>query len=108
MVFETKKMVTKLTLQANYHRARKQLAQKLRNKKVPPTDIMQTGGHKNVRLLFLNYSSVTEDQQRKYSQILNSNNRAVHHPMSGSMSKMNPQIDQNTSTENFNLQVSEV
>lgn len=86
--------------------SKKHLVQKLRNEKVPPTMIMQISGHKNV-LSVLNYSSITEDQQRKYSQILKSNNRAVYHPKSSSVPKMNPQIDQNTSTEDFNLQVSE-
>ncbi|XP_061174899.1 uncharacterized protein KIAA1958 homolog [Saccostrea echinata] len=87
------------------HSARKHLIQKLRDENVPPTDIMQISGHKNVQSV-LNYSSITENQQRKYSHILSSTSVD---PRPNPTCTSNPQFIQNNATENFNLdlQVSE-
>lgn len=54
------------------HSARKRLVQKLNDKEVPPTHIMQISGHKNVQSLN-NYSSLSHNQQRRISDILSTN-----------------------------------
>ena len=51
------------------HSVRKHLVQKLRSANIPPTEIMAITGHKNVQSL-INYSSITDDQQKRCSNIL--------------------------------------
>ena len=65
------------------HSARKHLVQKLRDANVPPTDIMQISGHKNVQSI-INYSSISETQQKCYSNML-----ATHHEKENPV-KLNP------------------
>ncbi|KAL5018504.1 hypothetical protein ScPMuIL_004226, partial [Solemya velum] len=55
------------------HSARKTLIQKLRSENVPPTDIIQITGHKQIQSI-LNYSNITEEQHKTYSNILNDAN----------------------------------
>ena len=57
------------------HSARKHLVQKLRDENVPPTDIMQISGHRNVQSV-LNYSSIAEKQQKTYSHLLSNNRKS--------------------------------
>ena len=49
--------------------ARKRFMKKLNDNNVPPTHIMQISGHKNVQSLN-NYSALSENQQRRISNIL--------------------------------------
>lgn len=70
-VLDTKKQ--KLT----NHSMRKHFIQKLRSDNVPPTDIMQLSGHKNIKYI-LNYSSVTENRHKVYSHILNGGRIKTH------------------------------
>ncbi|RUA04261.1 MAG: hypothetical protein DSY43_06765 [Gammaproteobacteria bacterium] len=51
------------------HSGRKRMIQKLNDRGVPPTHIMQISGHKNVQSLN-NYSNLSERQQRNISDIL--------------------------------------
>ena len=51
------------------HSARKRMIQKLREQNVPPTQIMQVSGHKNVQSIN-NYSCLSVQQQRDISNIL--------------------------------------
>ena len=51
------------------HSVRKRMIQKLNDKDVPPTHIMQISGHRNIQSLN-NYSSLSENQQRSISNIL--------------------------------------
>ena len=51
------------------HSARKHLVQKLRDNNVPPTDIMQITGHKNIQSV-MNYSTISHANQKKCSNIL--------------------------------------
>lgn len=53
------------------HSARKHLVQKLRDENVPPTDIMQITGHRNVQSI-INYSSISEEKQKMCSRLLSS------------------------------------
>ena len=62
------------------HSTRKHLVQKLREHNVPPTDIMAITGHKNVQSI-INYSCVSEEQQKKCSNIL-----ACHTPRANNIS----------------------
>lgn len=76
------------------HSTRKTLVQKLRSENVPVTDVMQISGHKNVQSV-LNYSSITEDQQRIYSNILSDT-----HQNNGNLNESFSQ--QGSRTENIN------
>jgi hypothetical protein len=49
--------------------SRKYLIQKLRDKNIPPTDIMQISGHKNIQSIN-SYSNITDKQQQTYSNHL--------------------------------------
>ena len=51
------------------HSARKHLVQKLNNNEIPPTQIMQITGHRNVNSVN-NYSSLSDKQKEKISGIL--------------------------------------
>ena len=51
------------------HSARKHLVQKLDDNKIPPTQIMQITGHRNVNSVN-NYSSLSDKQKEKISSIL--------------------------------------
>ena len=51
------------------HSARKHLVQKLNDKEIPPTQIMQITGHRNVNSVN-NYSSLSDKQKEKISSIL--------------------------------------
>lgn len=51
------------------HSARKHLVQKLRDNNIPPTDIMQMTGHRNVQSV-INYSSISDKRQLECSAIL--------------------------------------
>ena len=51
------------------HSARKHLVQKLSDNNVPPTEIMQITGHKNVQSVN-NYSSLNENKHKQISRIL--------------------------------------
>lgn len=68
-----KTMATKAGLEVNKkltnHSARKHLVQKLRDSNIPPTDIMQITGHKNVQSI-INYSSISEETHKNCSNIL--------------------------------------
>lgn len=67
-----KRMTTQAGLQgARYtnHSARKFLLQTLSKNNVPPTQIMQISGHKNVQSV-RNYSHITEDQHKSCSFLL--------------------------------------
>ncbi|XP_033731021.1 uncharacterized protein KIAA1958 homolog [Pecten maximus] len=70
------------------HSARKHLVQKLRDANVPPTDIMQISGHKNVQSI-INYSSISETQQRSYSNML------ATHRETGNPVNLNPSSEMN-------------
>lgn len=51
------------------HIGRKTMMQTLLNNEIPPTDIIQLSGHKNLQSV-TNYSTVSENQQKKMSQAL--------------------------------------
>ena len=51
------------------HSARKYMIQTLNDKEIPPTQIMQISGHKNVQSI-TNYSNVNMGQQKRMSNIL--------------------------------------
>ena len=53
------------------HSARKTLVQKLQDNNIPPTQIVQITGHKNLQSVN-NYSSLREQQQQDISSILSS------------------------------------
>ena len=53
------------------HSARKTLVQKLQDNDIPPTQIVQIAGHKNLKSVN-NYSSLREQQQQDISSILSS------------------------------------
>ena len=53
------------------HSARKHLVQKLRDANIPPTEIMQITGHKNVQSV-INYSSISKENQKRCSSIMSS------------------------------------
>ena len=53
------------------HSARKTLVQKLQDHDIPPTQIVQITGHKNLQSV-INYSSLREQQQQDISSILSS------------------------------------
>lgn len=55
------------------HSARKHLVQKLSDNNVPPTEIMQITGHKNVQSVN-NYSSLNENKHKQISNILSNQN----------------------------------
>ena len=55
------------------HSARKLLVQKLRDNNIPPTEIMQITGHKNIQSV-LNYSSISLENQKRCSNILANTN----------------------------------
>lgn len=55
------------------HSARKHLVQKLSDNNVPPTEIMQITGHKNVQSVN-NYSSLNENKHKQISRILSNQN----------------------------------
>ena len=63
------------------HSARKGLLQKFVDKNVPPTDIIQISGHKNVQSI-LNYSHISNETHKQMSNILYS-----HHVASTSASR---------------------
>ena len=52
---------------------RKYCVQKLREKNIAPTDIMQVTGHKNVNSIN-NYSEITLQKQKEMSEILSTTN----------------------------------
>ena len=52
---------------------RKYCVQKLREKNIAPTDIMQVTGHKNVNYIN-NYSEITLQKQKEMSEILSTTN----------------------------------
>lgn len=62
-----KKMAADASLDPNRrltnHSARKYLVKKLRDSGIPPTDIMQISGHKNIQSV-MNYSSVSESARK--------------------------------------------
>lgn len=72
------------------HSARKRMIQKLNDEEVPPTHIMQISGHKNVQSLN-NYSSLSENQQRRISGILS--NSSLESPV-----EVNSEVRCSTST----------
>jgi site-specific recombinase XerD len=51
------------------HSGRKTMMQTLTNNDIPPTDIVQLSGHKNLQSV-TNYSTVTQNQQKRMSQAL--------------------------------------
>ncbi|XP_029643456.1 uncharacterized protein LOC115217879 [Octopus sinensis] len=55
------------------HSARKYLVQKLADQNIPPTEIMQISGHRNVQSIN-SYSNISMDRHRAISNILSSNN----------------------------------
>ena len=55
------------------HNTRKYCVQKLREKNIAPTDIMQVTGHKNVNSIN-NYSEITLQKQKEMSEILSTTN----------------------------------
>ena len=59
-----------------YHSGRKTLVQKLQDNDVPPNQIVQIAGHKNLQLIN-NYSSLRERQMENISKILSSPPNAV-------------------------------
>ena len=59
-----------------YHSGRKTLVQKLQDNDVPPNQIVQIVGHKNLQLIN-NYSSLRERQMGNISKILSSPPNAV-------------------------------
>ena len=66
-----KRMAEKAGLGPNIsnHSGRKTMMQTLTNNDVPPTDIVQLSGHKNLQSV-TNYSTVTQNQQMKMSRAL--------------------------------------
>ena len=56
------------------HSARKTLVQTLQDRNVPPTQIIQVTGHKNLQSVN-NYSTLREKQQEDISTILSSRGR---------------------------------
>ena len=66
-----KTMALKTGLGQNFknHRSRKTMIQTLVNNDVPPTDIMQLSGHKNVQSI-TSYSTVSQKQQLNMSHTL--------------------------------------
>ncbi|XP_060554752.1 uncharacterized protein KIAA1958-like [Ruditapes philippinarum] len=54
------------------HSARKYLVQKLNDSNIPPNQIMQISGHKNIASIN-NYSHINQNQHRQISDILHSN-----------------------------------
>lgn len=79
------------------HSARKRMVQKLNDEGVPPTQIMQISGHKNVQSLN-NYCTLSENQQRRISNILTD----AHHSESTSTVAESSQ-HRITSTPNSNF-----
>nr|XP_006811835.1 PREDICTED: zinc finger MYM-type protein 4-like [Saccoglossus kowalevskii] len=57
------------------HSARKHLIQKLSDQNIPPTQIMQISGHRNIQSVNA-YSTISENQHRETSGILN--NQSSH------------------------------
>lgn len=66
------------------HSARKHLVQKLRDSDIPPTEIMQISGHKNLQSI-LNYSRISESKQKQCSNLLST--------VSSSQNSANPSND---------------
>ena len=80
-----KTMAQKAGLGPNFkdHSGRKTMIQTLVNNDVPPTDIMQRSGHKNVQSI-TSYSTVSQKQQLKMSHTLTGLSSAERTPQSGS------------------------
>ena len=60
------------------HSASKYLTQKLNDNNIPPNQIMQISGHKNIASIN-NYSHINSYQHRQISQILHSNSNDKRH-----------------------------
>ena len=60
------------------HSTRKYLIQKLNDNNIPPNQIMQISGHKNMASIN-NYSHINSHQHRQISQILYSNSNDKRH-----------------------------
>ena len=94
-----KNMATKAGLDCQRltnHIARKRMIQKLNDNDVPPTNIMQLSGHKNIQSIN-NYSQVSVQQQKTMSRIL-----------SGSASSTEPGVLDKTSRSQNNKQLKKV
>lgn len=79
------RMATKAGLSADKklsnHSARKHLVQKLSDNNVPPTQIMQITGHKNIQSVN-NYSHLNETQHKQISNIISNPNSTQSSSMS--------------------------
>lgn len=106
-----KRMVEKAGLPSDKrlsnHSARKHLVQKLSENNVPPTQIMQITGHKNVQSVN-NYSNLNENQHKQISKIL-SGNQQTYPDMSApygqnplSLNQFNAMSYQNNSSQSVN------
>jgi hypothetical protein len=73
------------------HSGRKTMMQTLTNNDIPPTDIVQLSGHKNLQSV-TNYSTVTQNQQKRMSRALA--NLATGEESSTSSIKSTPEIEQ--------------
>jgi len=70
------------------HSARKHLVQKLRDSNIAPTEIMQITGHKNVKSI-INYSEISEQTQKRCSNLLASCSTATPSQASVSCTSVN-------------------
>ena len=61
------------------HSARKYHIQKLNDNTIPPNQIMQISGHKNIAFINEVYSHINSHQHRQISQILRSNSNDKRH-----------------------------
>jgi hypothetical protein len=92
--------------------SRKYLIQKLRDKNIPPTDIMQISGHKNVQSIN-SYSNISEKQQQTYSNYLRntghpSNDDVNPHPQNKEISSCTAADCSISSSQTCNIQQNKI
>lgn len=85
------------------HSARKHLVQKLSEQNIPPNQIMQITGHRNLQSVN-NYSHVSENQHKNISKLLSNNlsvtqNNSIHNQLVSSIS-----VENNNSASSMSFQ----
>ena len=101
-------MATKAVLWPNLtnHSGRKTMMQILRDAKVPPTDIVQLSGHKNLQSVNINYNKISEEEQLGMSKTLsNATIVSSREVLSNTPKTTRPEFS-SMSTAEHNLQVS--
>jgi len=92
--------------------SRKYLIQKLRDKNIPPTDIMQISGHRNVQSIN-SYSNISDKQQQTYSNYLSntghpSNDAVIPHPHNKEISNCTATDCSISSSQTCNIQQNQI